>query len=309
VLDPDPIKKKATEDTIAMLGTFDVEMWTDGSVIDKLGAGAARIYTKEGKATFDAIAPAGFLSSSFRSETVALDCGLKKMISLKKMKLMGKSILICTDSQSLISALANGPLCQGSKLLSEIWETLVHLAEVRGVKKVVFQFVYSHCGVERNETADKMAEEALRKFKSVDQRKAPIPLQAVKAMIKLQCRNGWKSDLEVTRPRYQACEAAFTDLKSSCTLSRKEEVKLAQLRTGECIWMGKLRTRLGIGSSLCRWCKGEEETVVHVYSFCKDERIESLREELEMEDVRQLHKNPRIGLTFCERALSLLGEI
>ena len=99
-----------------------------------------------------------------------------------------------------------------------------------------------------------MAEKALESFKVSDQRNAAIPLQTVKAMVKLGCRDSWKRSLNTTRHRYAVCKEDFTDLKLSGTLTRKDEVVLAQLRTGECMLMGKLRTRLGIGGAGCRWC-------------------------------------------------------
>ena len=304
--DPDPVKKKATEDTLKMLGTFDVEIWTDGSVVDKKGAGAARIFVTKSKTSYDAVAPSGFLSSSFRSESVALYVGLVKMMGLKTLRLVGKSVLICSDSKSMITALAKGPLSQGGQLLSKVWGLLIELVECREVSKVIIQFVYSHCGVERNEIADKLAEEALRKFKSVDQRKGSIPLQAVKAMVKLECKNRWISNLDSTRPRYQVCKGAYTDLKRSGTLSRKDEVTLAQLRAGESMMMGKLRNRLGIGSPLCRWCKVEDETVVHVYTSCRNRGLEQLRRQYDVKDVQILHTKPEVGLSFCGEALRLL---
>ena len=152
--------------------------------------------------------------------------------------------------------------------------------------------------MEGNELADKLADAALKGFKTSDQRNAAIPLQAVKAMVKLGCQDKWKSDLNEERD--------FTDLKKSGTFSRKDEVALAQLRTGESTLMGKFRTRLGIGSPLCRWCKVDEETVQHVYTHCVNVGVELLRRRLNVEDVRILHTKPEIGLTFCREALNLL---
>lgn len=304
--DPVEVKKRTSLDKIASLGKFDIEVWTDGSMVGKIGAGAGVIRVCKTGAEYNAEAPSGFLSSSFRAELVALHAVLAKMMTLKALKLPGKSVLFCSDSKSMITALAGGPLRNGGELLSKVWGLLIQLVENMGVRKVVFQFVYAHCGVEGNELADKLADAALKGFKTSDQRNAAIPLQAVKAMVKLGCRDKWKSDLNEERHRYQVCGRDFTDLKKSGTFSRKDEVALAQLRTGESKLMGKFRTRLGIGSPLCRWCKVDEETVQHVYTHCVNVGVELLRRRLNVEDVRILHTKPEIGLIFCREALNLL---
>ena len=306
--DPDHVKKRVTDDTVASRGKFDFEIWTDGSVIDKLGAGAGRITVTRTGTNYDVKAASGFLSSSFRAEGVALQVALQKVLKLKTLKLSGKSILIGSDSKSLIMALEGGPLSQGDCLLSGIWGLLIQLLEEREVSKVVFQFVYSHCGVVRNEMADKLAEVALGVYKKVDQRKVPISLQAVKAMVKQGEKEMHKGTLDVEKPRFQASGNAYTDLKRSGTFLRGQEILLAQLRTGECRLMGKWRSRLGIGDSRCRWCNEEEETVAHVYTNCSNLCIFLLRMELKVEDVKILHSKPEIGFTFYERALSILNK-
>ena len=119
-----------------------------------------------------------------------------------------------------------------------------------------------------------------------------------------QIKNQWLLAPDEERHRYQVYGRDFTDLKKSGTFSRKDEV--AQLRTGESTLMGKFRTRLGIGSPLCRWCKVDEETVQHVYTHCVNVGVELLRRRLNVEDVRILHSKPEIGLIFCREALNLL---
>jgi hypothetical protein len=125
-------------------------------------------------------------------------------------------------------------------------------------------------------------------------------------MVKLYGRDNWMLALNPSRHRWQVCEKAFTDLKCSGALSRKDEVIAAQLRTGECMLMGRLRSRIGIGDPKCRWCKEAEETVEHVYSFCRRKCIVALKKELNIDDVQILHSNPKLGITFCERAISKL---
>jgi hypothetical protein len=50
-------------------------------------------------------------------------------------------------------------------VLSDVWRKLLVMVEVHGVRKVVIQFVASHCcGVVRNELADVAADEACKRW-------------------------------------------------------------------------------------------------------------------------------------------------
>ena len=64
-----------------------------------------------------------------------------------------------TDSQSVIRALQSGPLAQTSDTEDRIWALLLQLANL-GVH-VTFQFVYAHCGIDRNEAVDAAAKDAV----------------------------------------------------------------------------------------------------------------------------------------------------
>jgi hypothetical protein len=94
--DSDLVRRQATELTLFARGSFDLEIWTDGSVGDgRIGAGAALIFegvTEIGSAG----APSGQLSTSYRAEGVALFKGLCAL-SKKKGKeggLVGKRVLV-----------------------------------------------------------------------------------------------------------------------------------------------------------------------------------------------------------------------
>ena len=50
--------------------------------------------------------------------------------------------------------------------------------------KIVFQFVYSHCGVVKNEMVDRAADHTLSLMESKHQQKAAIHMDAVKAELK-----------------------------------------------------------------------------------------------------------------------------
>eukprot|EP00760_Papus_ankaliazontas_P039752 PhM_4_TR9771/c2_g1_i1/m.38534 len=74
------------------------------------------------------------------------------------MRVQTYSYLLATDSMSTLAALESGPIDQHEPICVDIWRTLVQLADL-GVH-MRLQFVYSHCGVPRNEAADAAAKAA-----------------------------------------------------------------------------------------------------------------------------------------------------
>ena len=303
--DSEEVRKNATMETLEALGVFDLEMWTDGSVEEKIGAGASVLFAKDIDKPWEiAIAPSGYLSSSYRSELTAIHVGLSRLV-LSKKNISGKSLLLCTDSQSLVAALGCGPIHQKNKLESEVWKKFLLLIEGRKISKIVVQFVSSHCGVVRNELADKLAGEAMLKLSS-KQKEASIPIMAVKSMVKSGMRNVFQDNLNQDRHRYGLASSRFTDLRKSCKLSREDETLLSQLRTGESRMMGVLRSRLGIGSELCRWCNIHKETIQHVYSECENTKLNYLKLKMNVKDVKVLFDNPELGLEFCHEVIKLV---
>ena len=78
------------------------------------------------------------------------------------------------------------------------------------MRKITFQFVYSHCGVSRNECADKAADVALDKYYEMsEQLKASVPLMAIKAAVKSGCKLIWLTKCCETTHRYEMVGGAF----------------------------------------------------------------------------------------------------
>ena len=75
--------------TVAALGEFDFEVWTEGSIKEKVGAGAGLIFpkkTKHGNKSFSkgikVKAPARYFSLSFCAEGIALKATLEKLLEM-----------------------------------------------------------------------------------------------------------------------------------------------------------------------------------------------------------------------------------
>ena len=179
------------------------------------------------------------------------------------------SVLIASDWQSLLSCLNQGPLRQNSEVGAGIWRSLLYLLEKSYCSKIVFQFVYSHCGVVKNEMVDRAADHALSSMESKHQQKAAIHMDAVKAELKSGLMEGWKSSLDQNTVRFRlGGKSSFSDHKTSATLTRRDETLLMQLRTGECRLLGGFRHLLfkDRWDGCCRWCKCEKETVDHIFN-------------------------------------------
>ena len=72
---------------------------------------------------------------------------------------------------------------KNSEVGAGIWRSLLYLLERNYCSKIVFQFVYSYCGVVKNEMVDRAADHALSLMESKHQQNSAIHMDAVKAKI------------------------------------------------------------------------------------------------------------------------------
>ena len=307
----DEERRIATEVTLNKLGSFDFQIWTDGSVIGQVGAGAALLFRDDEVEPFKIKhSAAGYLCSSYMAEAVAIRAGLNEfLLFATNNNVAGATLIICSDSQSNITSLKSGPLRQTTATGGYIWKILLKLLDDGMISKVVFQFVASHCGVTRNEAADKQAELALNRCSDLDQSKIPIPMAAIKAVLKTGVKNKELESFDLDTYRGRICGSDCTDLRKSSLLSREDETLLHQLRTGECKWMGKFRNRLKIGdSTLCRWCGAVDETVEHVFNNCESVKVIDIKNKLRVINAKVLHIDPPLGLLFFRDVIGLLKQ-
>ena len=176
--------------TITARGDFNIELWTDASVVNKKGAGAGYIFFID-KPEITVTGPAGNICSSYSAELVAIDITIDRLIqeldSIENTQHYPyDKILIVSDSQSSISALESGPLNQITYINSYIWKKLLILISKYHFNNISFQFVYSHCGIMKNEMVDQLASDSLKdKYKSnFKHYNVPISLSQIKTYFK-----------------------------------------------------------------------------------------------------------------------------
>ncbi|XP_043215485.1 uncharacterized protein LOC122378438 [Amphibalanus amphitrite] len=166
----DTWKRNAAFQHLAALPQCATWVWTDGSATDGVlngGAGALIVWLDGEERSVRA--PAGRLYSSFRAETVTLQAALSFLLGNPLHA--DEPVVICTDSQSALAALREGPAAQHSPLGGAIWRALRGLTA--GGRQIHLQWVPSHCGLERNERADSIAKEA----SNLAQDQVPIDVQ------------------------------------------------------------------------------------------------------------------------------------
>ena len=323
---------------VASHGIVDYSLYSDGALKDKgkttVGVGACLIYddrngnneaNNRGGWLIKKSAPSGNLSTSFCAEAVGIELGLTAVLAGQEPLHRGgdKVFLVVSDSESVLKALAAGPLAQRSPRLVNIWKQLLDIVAVNG-NRIIFQHVFSHCGLERNDQADKVAVRGFSGVNAViEQAACPVPLSAVKVSITNSLRKIYFDKSEPMRhlhrylvcgndptpdpkppPRQQAGELLPPE---AIPLPRRELCLLAQLRTGQCYLVGVLRQRLGLNAR-CRWCVNSPETPFHVYQKCQHRGILNLRREFRFTKAEILLKEPRKALLFLSRALALLPQ-
>ncbi|KAF0295398.1 Gag-Pol polyprotein [Amphibalanus amphitrite] len=185
----------------------------------------------------------------------------------------GDPVMLCTDSQSALSALRAGPAAQQSRLGATIWQALLTLAE-RG-RRAHLQWVPSHCGLEGNERADTLAKEAAR----LPQESAPLDVRTVhraaarsaRARVAARWPEGWYRDLMGSRPPPPVTG-----------LDRARAADVHQLRAGHWSASAQYLHRIGRSPGVrceqcnnhgcpaaqCPICKEEADTPRHVLARC-----------------------------------------
>eukprot|EP00796_Vickermania_ingenoplastis_P009923 gene9923-biopygen6821 len=92
----------------------------------------------------------GPLACSFTAECWALTCACRALLE----STATCPLVVMTDSQSCLSALALGPCARVTAEIQKLWIYLLQLARRR---EVTLCFIYSHCGFTIHEEVDKLA--------------------------------------------------------------------------------------------------------------------------------------------------------
>ena len=260
--DPPDKRLEAAQETLAGLPPADYIIYTDGSATDGVENGGAGAVVFRGATELERIrTPAGRWTSSYRAELTALDSALAPLLRGAEGP-APREVRVCTDSQSALRRLAEGPAAQTDVLADKVWQRLLDLAD-RGTHTSL-QWVPGHAGLPGNELADEIAREAA----NLEQRDVPIDLPSAKARLRRHAHREWEQRLQPTRYARQN-GVRRPPLAERLGLSRRECVEAARLRTGHSLMLREYRHRIGLEDDpTCPECGLEDETLTHLLTDC-----------------------------------------
>ena len=311
-----------------------MELWTDGTVQEDqqsgkvAGAGAAHLYLKDARNPyFKSSRAAGFLASSYTAEGVGIRVGVQQLAAFDFSTLDPEpTLLVCSDSLSLLDRLSQGPLAQDTLLTSDIWKHCVSLVRPGCFGRIAFQHVPSHCGLKRNEAVDRYVDSEFDRLLA-SQAQALTPIATIKAALKSQARAHFQDSAKqaistsvTTGYRSEAFPkknpVPWSKLNINNSLPRADETLLTQLRCGWCTSIGPLWHRMNPSADnpnkLCRWCAHTPETITHLFSDCSANRIVTIKHQLKLKNSKSLgsHKVEELQkcVQFARQALSALQD-
>ena len=284
-------QREISETQLTSLGNFDVLISSDGTVNEEgttyripCGAAASVIMYNDGSRV-ERMVPAGYCAHALKSELEGFKKSMKYVANRKKGPVSPQDaiLLVITDSQALIRLLESGPFnAENSSDRSMWWQISKWMSSgINNTRRIVFQHVFSHCGVPMNERADELAEEAAQDPRvRAAQADVPIPFSNVVSVLNRTYREKYYKDLPLEVSGHR--DRWFRKWQPGICfdgLPRFQQALLSQLRCGECPLLGGYIKKIGPAGNnyRCRWCGVYDETVAHVFANCTDQRIEGLR--------------------------------
>ena len=227
------VRKGVVEETLQKYEGW-IKVYTDGSVEGGVqNGGAACVASISGDRVVRRKA-AGKWCSSYGAEAIALDEALELVKERD-----WKEVVICTDSQALVKRLGSRQIEKGAEM-DRLKRKLMSISIGR---RMVIQWVPGHCGVEGNEWADREANLA----RSERQENVNIWMDAAKRRIEREV----KYEVELDERLKKVYSKKIRRIESN----RKENVIVAQLRSGHCPKTKYYRHRIGMEyNAACEGC-------------------------------------------------------
>jgi ribonuclease HI/exonuclease III len=260
--DAPEVRKAAADLVLGRMEQADVTIWTDGSVKGENSVGGGGGIITYGDIVRHVKVATGKASSSYVAEMTAINAVLEHV---ETMAVTECCIRCHTDSLSSIQALKKGPIDSATgRLEACIWARLISIARNNLVEVV---WVPSHCDLEMNEMADRLADEAVGE----PQDNIKISLNAAKIVLKKEEKGKHRERCKEAKCKewMENTEGNKADVQG---LNRWEVCTLHQFRGNR-----SSLTREGLFRSgqtvdpFCINCGGEvEDTVRHLLVDCPE---------------------------------------
>ena len=198
--------------------------------------------------------------SSYKAEIVAIKHALEWIVDSKS---TGR-FLLCTDSRSAVQRLNSGPSITRTALEKEIWDLLIQISDLPN-SSLHFQWIPSHCDIQGNEIADKLANEG----RLLPQEDVAIDLKTAVAIAKRYIiQTEWKSKLTHHSQPGGIRPAPARDKELG--LTRRERVVLAQLRgNAKCpLLQAYLFEIKAVETAACLTCGHVPDDLSHMLFHC-----------------------------------------
>lgn len=278
-------KRKLTEEAIAQLGSFDLKLWTDGSVMQNGHGGSACIslspievrnpYKKQkltSLLTVRKTAPAGRICCPADTEYRALDMAFDHILEHKS-ELTGKRIFVGTDAQSILKALKTGPHRRYKYLAidtSPIWKKINEITLF--CKELVFHYVPGHVDILGNTYADNAAKFAASQYSDTEQNQVAPTLSNLKSYLKQKLFNEWCIEMNSRLTpgfRHFLLKARTSRLKMRVGSPRPIQTLFSRYRCNRSESCGEYPRKLRyIMNPSCRFCGHPKETILHLLDDC-----------------------------------------
>ncbi|KAK7090611.1 hypothetical protein V1264_010383 [Littorina saxatilis] len=234
--------------------TYPNEEWThaytDGSAekATRNGGGGILICRKDAAPIKKSIATGKF-STNYKAEAEALKeaAGVLKNSLMLPGDTICRKIVIFSDALSVLQALSN-PQNQDVSELATALTTLQQSTE-----KTVIQWIPSHCNIQGNEEADRLAKEGGK----LPQENQQVTFGEAKTIVKEKQRKRWLQQ----HPQYNPRDSYYQ-------LSRKDQVIIVRLRTGHCRLRHHMFSKFHIGDTPVCHCGIADMTVEHLLQHC-----------------------------------------
>ena len=258
--DPPLLRSALARGHLSSLPPSDLTIWTDGSVIGKLGPGGSGVFINcsSCSSSFSLSFHAGEHCTSFVAEVVAIQHALSWSISHHS-SCHFTSLLLLTDSLSALSVLSSAPTPLLTASLHSVWSSLASLCT--SSISVSLQWIPGHSDIRGNDTAD-----ALAKSGTSLPSAAPQCLSPLKSYFRRSLYNSWRASVTSSLIPSQIPKVAVEELSLSrgvrCELSRLRCNGHSPLLNSYLHWIGRST------SPYCSVCGSENHDVPHVLCSC-----------------------------------------